>query len=112
MDGHEAAQERVSNPTLSWIRSLALAVEREGKLDDAMIASEIVELCQNSGLEIPGAKGADDDQAKRQIGVLMKRVFNKGDEIKVDGYAVRRGQREYRKPSGDLDCTPEYTFIK
>jgi hypothetical protein len=112
MDGHEAAQERVSNPALSWIRALALIVEKEGKLGYAMIASELVELCHLHGLDIPGAKDTDEDRAKRQVGILMRRVFHDGQEITVDGYAVKRGRREYRKESGDLDTTPEYTFSK
>jgi hypothetical protein len=63
-------------------------------------------------LDIPSAKDADEDRTKRQIGILMRRVFNDGQEINVDGYAVSRGRRECRKPSGDLDFRPEYTFKK
>jgi hypothetical protein len=45
MDGHEAAQERVSNPTLPWARAVVLAVARENRLGASFIASELVELC-------------------------------------------------------------------
>jgi hypothetical protein len=112
MDDHQAAQERVSNPTLSWVRALALIVEKEGKLGSTVLASDLVRFCNLNGLDIPGAKDADEDRAKKQVGILMRRVFNDGQEINVDGYVVNRGQREYRKPSGDKDFTPEYTFTR
>jgi hypothetical protein len=112
MDDHEAAQERVSNPALSWIRALALLVVKVGRMGRGMIASELVELCQIHGLEIPGAKETDEERAKMKVGMLMRRVFKDAPEIKVDGYKVNRDRREFRKPSGDLDFTPEYTFNK
>ena len=112
IDGHQAAQERVSNPALSWVRSVALLVESEGRLCKALIASELAELCHRHERDIPGVMNSDEDRARRQVGVLMRRVFKEGDEISVEGYAVSRGQKEYRKPSGDMDFTPTYTFKK
>jgi hypothetical protein len=111
MDGHEAAQERTSNPALAWLRAVALAVDGENRLGSALIASELVEVCELHSIEIPG-KPADEDRAKRQIGCLCKQLFRDGDSIEVDGFTVTRGQREYRKPSGDMDTTNAYTFTK
>ena len=111
MDGHEAAQERTSNPTLTWLRAVALAVDGENRLGSALIASELVEVCELHSIEIPG-KPADEGRAKRQVGLLCKQVFRESDSIKVDGFTVTRGQREYRKPSGDMDATNAYTFTK
>jgi hypothetical protein len=112
MDGHPEAQDRVSSPARSWLRALALAADRTGTLGHSMIASELVELCQIHGLDIPGVTDADEDRAKRQVGMLMRRLFESSDEIIVDGYRVNRGRKEYRKPSGDADWTPNYTFTK
>lgn len=42
----------------------------------------------------------------------MRRAFKEAEAISVDGYAVNRGTHKYRKPSGDLDSTPDYTFSK
>ena len=111
MDGHQAAQERTSNPALSWLRSVALAVSGEGRLGVALIASELVDVCGQHGVEIPG-KPADEERAKPQVGRLMKQLFRDGDGLTVDGFTVTRGQKEYRKPSGDLDFTNAYTFTK
>lgn len=111
MDGHQAAQERTSNPALSWLRAVALAVSGEGRLGAALIASELVDVCGQHGVEIPG-KPADEERAKPQVGRLMKQLFREGDGVTVDGFTVTRGQKEYRKPSGDLDFTNAYTFTK
>ena len=111
MDGHQAAQERTSNPALSWLRACALALGGEGRLDGALTASELAELCDLHGIAIPG-KPADEDRAKRQVGVLMKQLFRESDTLAVDGFTVTRGRKGYRKASGNLDFTPAYSFTK
>jgi hypothetical protein len=111
MEGHTEAQERVSNPALSWLRSVALAVESQNRLGLPLIASELVEVCELHAVAIPGGP-ADDDRAKRQIGSLCKQLFRGGDGLQLDGFAIERTRREYRKPSGDLDSTNAYTFTK
>lgn len=111
LDGHEAAQERTSNPALSWLRGVALAVAAENRLGLPLIASELVKLCELHALEIPG-KPTDEDHARQKVGSLCKQVFREGDRVSVDGFTVKRGKREYRKPSGDLDEANAYTFTK
>jgi hypothetical protein len=113
MDGHDAAQERVSNPALSWLRQVALALEGENRLGESLLAGELVEVCNLHGLDIPGLRAeVRESQAKPQIGLLMRRVFRDREAISVDGYTVDRCRREFRKPSGDIDSTPAYTFSK
>ena len=111
MEGHEAAQERASNPALSWMRATALAVEKENRLSLPLIASALVELCDLHGVKIPG-EPADEDRAKRRVGSLCKQLFRNGDSLDVDGFTVSRTEKEYRKPSGDMDTTHAYTFAK
>ena len=111
MDGHQAAQGRTSNPALSWLRAVALAVSGENRLGVALIASELAELSELHAIEIPG-EPVDEDKAKRQIGSLCKQLFRDGDAVDVDGFTVSRSRKEYRKPSGDMDFTNAYTFAK
>lgn len=111
MDGHESAQERTSNPALSWLRAVALAVAVENRLGVALIASKLVEVCENHAIEIPG-KPSDEDRAKRQVGNLCKQLFRGGEIVTVDGFTVMRSPKEYRKPSGDLDTSNGYTFTR
>ena len=111
MDGHQAAQERTSNPALSFMRAVALAVVGENRLEVALIASELVEICELHAIKIPG-EPADTDKAKRQVGCLCKQVFRNSDVVNVDGFTVTRADKAYRKPSGDWDTTNSYTFTK
>jgi phage/plasmid primase-like uncharacterized protein len=111
MDGHQAAQERTSNPALSFMRAVALAVAGENRLGVALIASEMVEICELHAIKIPG-EPADTDKAKRQVGCLCKQVFRESDTVNVDGFTVTRADKAYRKPSGDWDTTNSYTFTK
>ena len=111
MDGHQAAQERTSNPALSFVRAVALAVAAENRLGDSLIASELVEICELHAIKIPGDPG-DEGKAKRQVGSLCKQVFRAGDSVDVDGFTVTRNEEPYRKPSGDMDTTNAYTFTK
>ena len=111
MDGHGEAQERVSNPALAWLRAVALAMSGENRLGVELTATELVEACELHGVEIVG-KPIGEERARRQVGNLCKRLFRDGDTITVDGFTVTRGRKEYRKPSGDMDFTPSYTFTK
>jgi hypothetical protein len=112
MDGHEAAQERVSNPALSWLRAVALAVSGENQLGKSLTASELVELCELHGLVMPGnPKNAD--EAKKQAGRLFSRLFTIGEKLDVDGFIVTRSvQRQSRGDAGGAIETKNYTFAK
>jgi hypothetical protein len=111
MEGHEAAQERVSNPALSWLRAVALAVEAEKRLGAPLIASELVEVCELHAVAIPGDP-ADRDRAKQQVGMVCKQLFREGDGLDLDGFTVTRTRKDFRKPSGDVDHTNAYSFTK
>jgi hypothetical protein len=111
MDGHQTAQERTSNPALSFMRAVALAVAAENRLGVPLIASDLVKVCDLHAIEIPG-KPANEEQSMRRIGSLCKQVFRDGDSVAVDGFTVTRSEKEYRKPSGDMDKTNAYTFTK
>jgi hypothetical protein len=111
MEGHEAAQERASNPALSWLRAVALAVEREGRLGTALIASELVDVCELHAVEIPGSP-TDEDHAKRQVGKLCKQLFREGDGLDVDGFTVTRAVRYQTRTEGGAVDVKTYTFAK
>ena len=111
MDGHQEAQERVSNPALSWLRSVAMAVEEQGRLGAALTASGLWEVCQGHGIAVPNLKPSVEDRVARPaIGCIMRRLFAAVGPLQVEGYTVERSMKVYRKPSGDRDETPAYTF--
>jgi hypothetical protein len=111
MDGHEAAQERVSNPALTWLRAVALAVAQENKLGETFIASEIRELCDHHGVDIPGEPRSE-DEAKKQIGRLFRRIFTAGDTVEVDAFRISRSVTSERREDGGAMEVKHYVFSK
>jgi hypothetical protein len=95
MDGHPQAQERVSSPALTWLRSVALAVELDGALGQDFSATRLYELGEEHGIEIPGLReSADEVQARQHIGKLMGKLFHETNALDVDGFTVARTERE------------------
>ena len=116
MEGHQQAQERVSNPALVWVRSVALAVEQTGDLNKAFTATQINSLCDGADISIPGLRDShEEDKAKKVIGMLMAKLFHESDSIDVDGYQVLREERHVDRD--DLNAgggfkSKTYTFRK
>lgn len=76
-----------------------------------LIASELVEVSELHGLEIPG-KPADEDLAKRQVGTLAKQLFRDGDALDVDGFTIARAVRYKSRTEGGAVDVKTYTFTK
>jgi len=95
MDGHREAQEQVSNPSLIWLRSLAIAVAQNAELGRWFSATQIYVLCENLDISIPGlVDGADEGKAVKVIGMIMAKLFGEQHSIVVDDYEVRREERK------------------
>jgi hypothetical protein len=101
MEGHQHAQERVSNPAMVWLRSVALALDQTGELNRELTATDLYSLCENSDIPIPGLReGADDKKAIQTIGVVMAKVFRDSNVVTVDNYEVVRGERYVERENG------------
>jgi hypothetical protein len=100
MDGHQDAQTRVSNPALSWLRNVCIAVMRRNLLDQELSASAIAELCENEDVELPGLRTpAEDDQACKHSGKLLARCYKASDDphrIVIDDFEVHKTEVEER----------------
>ena len=94
MEGHEAAQERVSNSALNWLRQVCLASETDARLDEELTASGILEICQGHSLDIPGlANDAPDEKvALLRIGGIMKKTFKENESVEVDGFEIHKSE--------------------
>jgi len=86
-------------------------VEGENRLGLPLIASELVEVSELHGLEIPG-KPTDADHTKRQVGILAKQLFRDGDSLDVDGFTVARAVRYQSRTEGGAVDVKTYTFTK
>ena len=79
MDGHQQAQERVSNPALVWLRKVVLAISDTGELGRGLTATELHSLCDSADIEIRGLRpGTDEDKGKRVVGTVMAKLFRDG----------------------------------
>jgi len=102
MDGHQQAQERVSNPDLVFLRAVAVAVEQMEELGKTQSATEIHHLCEAAGIPIPGLKElVDADRAARVIGSGMGRLFRQTETLEVDGYHIERQVDKKPRPDGN-----------
>jgi hypothetical protein len=94
MEGHQQAQERVSNPALVWLRSVVLAIQETGELDAGLTATDIYGLCESCDISVPGLRpGADEDKGKKVIGTIMAKMFRDQSSLEVDGFVVVREER-------------------
>jgi hypothetical protein len=94
MDGHEQAQERVSNPALVWLRRVVLAAGEAGELDRGLTATDIYGLCDEAGIDVPGLRpGSDEDRGKKVVGSVMGKLFRERDALEVDGFKVIREEK-------------------
>jgi hypothetical protein len=115
LEGHTEEVLRVSDPALSWLRQVAIAAEKENRLDEKLLATEIVDICQSRGIDFPNnVSMANLDQLARYAGRLLGRLFRETNEITIDRYKVTREFVKQFRPSeegGDYSKT-YYTFTK
>ena len=94
MDGHQQAQERVSNPALVWLRKVVLAVNEAGDVNRALTATDLHGLCNANDIEIPGLRpAADEDKGNKVIGTVMAKLFRDRETVEVDAFIVVREEK-------------------
>ena len=113
MDGHESAQDRVSNPALTFVRNIAIAIDQSEKLGERLNASQIFDLAQDNGIELPNLQTQTTEAGAKQIGTLFAKVFKTGDSAQVDCYVIERSERKaMRKDGNGFYPMKIYTFTK
>ena len=110
--GHQAAQDRVSNPAMTFLRFVALEIRASGRLGATLLAGNIVDICEEAGIEIPGLKSASSSDASRKVGILMKRAFADANAILIDEFNVTRTREGRDRSSGGGYLTWTYQFCQ
>jgi hypothetical protein len=115
MEGHTEAKERVSNPILNFLRSIAIEAEAADRLGESFTATQLVELASESDVDIPGLDGgaaSGDAKAGRSLGVKLGRVFKNCDVVPVDAFTItRKVEKQTRtEGSGGSFDSKTYTF--
>ena len=111
MDGHEEAKTRASNPDLTFLRGVVLAIAKQDDLDTDLRTGEIFEACQMHGIRIHGLsaeKSDDHDAGAKMIGIIMGRIFSDKAEIMIDSFKVERSQKNTSSGMGNMFPTKMY----
>ncbi len=110
---HRQAQERVSNPALAFVRSLAIALKAEGGLGKEYSASDLAALCCDANLEIPGVKNSDNIARAQRIGTLMKSASKSQEKFRIDSFEVTVIQSsKVRNDGGGTYSAKSYRFFE
>ena len=112
LDGHTIAQNRVSDAALTFLRKIALELERSGGLSSELIAGQIYELAVDHGIEIPGLKTAEPKSARLIVGRLMAKVFADSDQVEIEGFLVRRLETLQPREDKGSYTSKSYAFTK
>jgi hypothetical protein len=113
LNGHTEAQERVSDPNLQWLRDICLAVENEGLLNSELQAQDLLNLCVEHEIDVPGSDGtgSKEENTKMVQGVGRKLAprFRHSQTAEIDGYTIKRTEEEIRGYHGTQKL---YTFTR
>ncbi len=112
MQGHQAAQERVSNPGLTFLRKLALAIAEVNRLGEQLNASALYEIADVAEVDIPGLREPAEDKGKRVIGSVMARIFKDATSLIVDHFRVTRHETKTIRAGGGPYDSKAYRFEK
>jgi hypothetical protein len=115
MDGHQCAQDRVSNPGQGFLRRISLEVDRNHMLDKQLTASDLLALASTAEVQPPGLRAedaADETKAKKILGMLLSGVFKESETIVLEGFIITRGQEDRKRTNGKGGNYPVnvYTF--
>jgi hypothetical protein len=113
MDGHLEEQERVSNPDLGWLRQVALAAAKDGRLDEAFKPSEIADLCDAHGIDIPGVRPTTStEQIKLVTGKVLGRIFREKLTVRTGGFEVTRETRKEWNEDQRREVPVHYHWVR
>ena len=102
LDGHREEQARTSNPALTWVRVVALAVIEAGQQGKDLTTSDLVTTADEAGIEFPGQPNRDEPahRAGRILGKLFKEAGS--NVLVVDGLSISRQERQQWAGGGEM----------
>jgi hypothetical protein len=112
MDGHREEQLRTANPALQWLRAIALAAVK-ARAGEEFSASQIVELGEEEGIDLPCRDG-NRDKPHFIVGRVMGKLFTEAGvgSITVEQITVTRTEREILNEFGNWKPTRFYHFTR
>jgi hypothetical protein len=90
MEGHRDIQARTSNEMLVKLRELAFAADKANRLDEKMVAVELITFAEDEGVDLGCPKSKDDIGKAKWLGIQFKKVFEDTDRILLDEITLVR----------------------
>jgi len=117
LDGHVDEVLRISDPALSWLRQVAIAVEKENRLNVGLSASDIVDICQARGVDFPNKTlTASLDELSMHAGRLLARLFRDvslNETLSIDRYEIEHESRKQsRLPASGGDFFKQFYWFR
>ena len=113
MDDHEEAKERAASPNLTFLRALAIAVHEDHRLNQSLSATQLVNLCVEKDIVIPGLNDnmqTDTDAGKKQLGTVMAKLFGDRNELTIEDFKVAKIEENVTTDQGNTQTLKKYTF--
>jgi len=113
MDDHAEAKERAASPNLTFLRALAIAVHEDHRLNQSFSATNLVNLCVEKEIAIPGLSDnlqADTDAGKKQLGTIMARLFGDRSELTIEDFHVAKIEENATTDQGNPQTLKKYRF--
>jgi hypothetical protein len=113
LDGLKEEKLRVSNPALTFVRELGLALQRNDRLNQPLNAASLAATAELHTIKIPSLHQKGDlNAAARAIGITMGQLYKDGaNTIEVDGLRVVREESITPRANGGGGFpTKVYTF--
>jgi hypothetical protein len=113
MNDHEDAKERAVSPQLTFLRALAIAVNEDHILNQSLSATQLVNLCVEKELTIPGLaedRQAEVDAGKKQLGTIMAKLFGEKTELTIEGFRIVKTEEPATTDQGNAQTLKKYRF--
>jgi len=115
LDGNTEAQGRVQSPHMTFLRKLVIEIEKSGKLHVPYSASQILELCDEASIDVPGIKygrNYDEKYERGVVGKVMTHFFKTGESYTIEGYHIVREEEEVMTKQGNREIKKYYTVSR
>ena len=89
----DAAARNLTDPEEGWLKGLLqriVVLRRDGKLSGPFSATALAEVAVEFDLLPPGLNGDDTDKCRQRIGTILKDLFDRSEQIEVDGRKLTR----------------------
>ena len=102
LEGLSAARSRVTSPQLSFLRQVVLRWVAIPRRTDTLTASMVATFCDDEGIEIPGLRATNNENAaSQQVGRIMGALFRETCPVEIEGFRVTRHTNHGRTDAGN-----------